>query len=64
MEGDRIKEAIRRIEAAADRIGAASEKLGHLSGGDPALETQHQSLRKEVAQALADLDRLIEGLDQ
>jgi hypothetical protein len=62
MEEDRIARALARIEAAAARIEAVGRRAG--GDGDPDLERRHEALRDEAGAALADLDRLIEALDQ
>jgi hypothetical protein len=62
MAGDRIAQALARIDAAADRIGAAAS--GRSSpAGDPELRRRYETLRSEAGAALAELDRLIGTLE-
>ena len=66
MNGDRIARALARIEAAAGRIDAAGRNR---ASNDPTLETKpdldlkYAALRDETAGALAEIDRLIAGLE-
>ena len=62
MDGDRISQALARIEAAAGRIEQAAARP--VPAGDPDLERRHAALRKETGAALRELDRLIETLEQ
>ena len=65
MDGDRIRQALARIEAASQRIEAAGARPTPSSSGDTAdLERRHAALRSETGAALQQLDRLIEGLEQ
>lgn len=64
MDGDRIRQALARIEAASQRIEAAAVHPAAPKGGDSDLERRHATLRRETTAALQDLDRLIGGLDQ
>ena len=64
MAGDRIAQALARIEAAAGRIEAASSRpvpapAPGVEAGDPELARKYEALRHEAGAALADLDRLI-----
>lgn len=61
MSGDRIAQALARIDAAAGRIEAAARGPAPASG-DPDLERRYRALRDETGAALADLDRLIGAL--
>ena len=61
MAGDRIAQALARIDAAAARIEAAAHRPSPGSG-DPDLERKYQALRDETGAALAELDRLIGAL--
>ncbi len=64
MAGDRIAQALARIEAAASRIEAAAGSRAPTSaGGDPEVSRKYETLRRETAAALADLDRLIGSLE-
>ena len=63
MAGDRIAQALARIEAAAGRIEAAATKPAP-DAADPELFRKHAALRHEAGAALADLDRLIGSLDK
>jgi hypothetical protein len=62
MAGDRIAQALARIEAAAGRIEAAAGAPSP-DGDDPELARKYEALRREAGAALADLDRLIGGLE-
>lgn len=70
MTGDRSEAAVQRIEAALGRIARAAETpaaaapAAGSSANVLALIEQHETLRETVAQALADLDRVIADLDQ
>ena len=69
MAGDRIAQALARIEAAAGRIEAAASRPAPTfapdrDAGDPELARKYEALRHEAGAALADLDRLIGSLDQ
>jgi len=64
MAGDRIAQALARIDAAADRIGAAaSSRASGAKPGHADLASKYETLRNEVGSALAELDRLIGSLD-
>jgi hypothetical protein len=62
MAGDRIAQALARIDAAAYRIGAAASSRS-APAGDPELQHRYETLRSEAGAALAELDRLIGSLD-
>ena len=62
MAGDRIAQALARIDAAADRIEAAASGRSSVAG-DPELRRRHEALRSEAGTALAELDRLIGTLE-
>lgn len=70
MTGDRSEAAVQRIEVALARIARAADtpaSAAPAAGGGAnvlALIEQHETLRETVAQALADLDRVIADLDQ
>ena len=66
MGGDRIAQALARIEAAAGRIEVAASRPapGGDAPGDPELARKYETLRTEAGAALADLDRLIGSLGQ
>lgn len=55
---DRIEKAVARIEAAAARQPAASP--GGEGGEDTGLREAHETLRGQVASAIAQMDRLLE----
>ncbi|KRA83218.1 hypothetical protein [Altererythrobacter sp. Root672] len=63
MAGDRIAQALARIDAAAIRIEAAVRSSAGGSGGDPDLQRKYDALRSEANGALAELDRLIGTLE-
>jgi hypothetical protein len=65
MAGDRIAQALARIEAAASRIEAAAARPAPaFDAGDPELARKYETLRHEAGTALADLDRLIGSLGE
>jgi hypothetical protein len=65
MDGDRIRQAVARIEAASQRIAASAARPAASAGGaDPDLGRRHAALRSEAGAALQELDRLIEGLER
>jgi poly(3-hydroxybutyrate) depolymerase len=53
---ERIERALARIEAAADRPPAAGP-----AEGDDRLREAHATLRARVEEAVAQIDRLLEG---
>ena len=59
MEGDRIAQALARIEAASNRIEAAAKQR---TGSDPQLQVRYDRLRGEANAALAEVEALIEDL--
>ena len=61
MAGNRITEALARIDAAAGRIEAAAGRPLP-DNGDAGLERKYEALRSETSAALADLDRVIGAL--
>lgn len=50
-----------RLTAVLDRIGRALDRLEARPRPDPRLAARHQALREAMADAIADLDRLIEA---
>jgi hypothetical protein len=66
MAGDRIAQALARIEAAAGRIEIAAGRPRSISGdaGDAELARKYVALRREAGAALAELDRLIGSLER
>ena len=65
MDGDRIRQALARIEAASQRIEAAGARPMPSSSGETTdLERRHAALRSETGAALQQLDRLIEGFER
>ncbi|RIV89000.1 hypothetical protein [Aurantiacibacter zhengii] len=59
MDGDRIAQALARIEAASARIEAAAlRRPAH----DPLLQARYDRLRGETASALEEVEALIEAL--
>jgi len=64
MEGERILRALSRIEAAAARIERAALQRPPLSDAAGELERKYHALRSETGAALAELDRLIGGLER
>lgn len=63
MDGDRVRQALARIEAASHRIEAVAARPTATAPGDPDLERRHANLRSETGAALRELDRLIESLE-
>lgn len=68
MTGDRSEAAVQRIEAALARIARAAEAPLPPGGTAPAanviaLVEKHERLRDNIAQAVADLDKLIGELE-
>jgi len=65
MTGDRSEAAVQRIEAALARIARASERPAAPTAPPNvmALVEKHESLRETVAQALADLDAVINEIE-
>ena len=61
MDGDRIAQAMARIDAAARRIELAAAQPP--TGGDPELARKYEALRAEAGAALAELDRVIGTLE-
>ncbi|HEU4651773.1 MAG TPA: hypothetical protein VFS49_10200 [Croceibacterium sp.] len=65
MAGDRIAQALARIDAAASRIEAAARKPAPAPGDDDAaLARRYGALRDEAVATLAELDRLIGSLER
>ncbi len=68
MTGDRTEAAVQRIEAALARIAQAADRARQAAPPAPpsvsALVERHESLREKVAQALGQLDALLEEIDQ
>jgi hypothetical protein len=62
MAGDRIAQALARIDAAAGRIEAAARRPAP-PAGDHELARKYEALRREAGAALAELDRVIGALD-
>jgi hypothetical protein len=62
MAGDRIAQALARIDTAAGRIEAAARRPAP-SAADPKLVRKYEALRREAGAALAELDRVIGALD-
>ncbi|MBU3079121.1 hypothetical protein [Sphingomonas quercus] len=50
-----------RLATLLDRIGHALDRIEARPAHDPRLAARHQALREAMAQAVADLDRLIEA---
>jgi hypothetical protein len=64
MDGDRIRQALARIEAASQRIEEAAARPAASSPDGHDVERRHEALRRETGAALQELDRLIEGLQR
>ena len=63
MTGDRIAQALGRIDAAAGRIEAAARNpVSPIE--NPELARKYETLRQEAGAALAEIDRLIGALDE
>lgn len=63
MDGDRIRQALARIDDAARRIEEAAARPASPAAADPDLVRRHAALRSEAGAALRDLDLLIEALE-
>jgi len=64
MAGDRIAQALARIDAAAGRIeAAAASPASAPDGGGLELARKYETLRRETSAALGELDRVIGALD-
>jgi hypothetical protein len=65
MEVHSLDDAIMRIQAALSRAETAGRKCATrlALGPNPTLLRQHQALKNSVSTSLAELDRLIEGLE-
>lgn len=61
MTGQRVSQALARIEAATARIAAAA---AHGGSGDAVLSARHDALREAVTHSLRELDSLIDGASQ
>ena len=59
MDGDRIAQALARIEAATARIEAAASRR---PASDPLLQARYDRLRGETEGALQEVEALIEAL--
>lgn len=59
MSGDRIEDAVSRIEAALARIAAVADSVPGDSSGNPELEAENERLRSVVSEQIANLDALI-----
>ncbi|WP_128892448.1 hypothetical protein [Erythrobacter sp. HKB08] len=59
MSGDRIEDAVSRIEAALARIAAVADSVPGDSSGNPELEAENERLRSVVSEQIASLDALI-----
>lgn len=64
MEGDRVKGALARIESALARIEIAATRPGASSASDSEIARKYAALDAAVRGGLADLDKLIERLEQ
>ena len=68
MSGDRIENAVQRIEAALSRIAEAADKPRAEAPAVPAsvssLVVKHEELRETVSNTLKELDDLIGKLEQ
>ena len=65
MAGDRIAQALARIDAAAGRIEAAASGSASTRGdGNSNISSKYDALRSETSAALAELDRLIGSLER
>ena len=64
MDAQRIEGAVQRIEAALARIAAAADAVVPPPASVSALLDRHEALRETAQATLADLDALIDRLDQ
>jgi hypothetical protein len=67
MAGDRIEQALARLDAALGRAELAGDRLVRAMA-DPAelarLQERHSRLKQSVAQSLRQLDEILAGLPQ
>jgi hypothetical protein len=62
MESERFQQALRRLEAAVERLERLpATPVAPSDGRLAALEARHRKLRDGATEALARLDRLIDG---
>lgn len=64
MSGDRIENAVQRIEAALARIADAADRRTGEGAANPELAKEHASLRETVATQIGELGALIEELER
>ena len=64
MDGDRIEQAVQRIESALARIARAAETIEPAPPSVSALVVDHEELRETVASSLKKLDDLIGELER
>lgn len=62
MDGDRIRQALARIEAASQRIEGAATRPPAGPADTADLQRRHDALKHESSAALRDIERLIDGL--
>ncbi len=63
MSGDRIENAVQRIEAALARIADAADSVRPPPSSVSGLVVKHEELRETVSNTLKDLDDLIGKLE-
>lgn len=64
MSGDRIEQAVQRIESALARIADAAEAVGPTQTSVSGLVVRHEALRESVSATLRDLDDLIGRIER
>ncbi len=64
MNGDRIENALQRIEAALARIGGAADAVATQAPSVSSLVVKHEVLRETAATTLKELNELIGTLER
>lgn len=64
MSGERIEDAVRRIEAALARIAAVADAPSAPAGPSTGARVEDLALRESVGQTLAELDGIIARLER
>lgn len=64
MNGDRIENAVQRIEAALARIGGAADAVATQAPSVSSLVVKHEALRETAATTLKELNELIGTLER
>ncbi|MCR2834028.1 hypothetical protein [Parerythrobacter lacustris] len=64
MSGDRIEQAVQRIEIALARIAEVADRDPRSHATASALVVKHEALRETVATQLGELEQLIRELEE